>query len=47
MARAKDPVCGMTVDTETAAAKGSYEGQMVYFCSVPCQTKHAAAHRSP
>lgn len=35
--KVKDPICGMTVDTERAAAKGSYDGQMVYFCSVSCQ----------
>jgi P-type Cu+ transporter len=44
MAQAKDPVCGMMVDTEKAAARGSYGGQMVYFCSTACQTKYAATH---
>jgi YHS domain-containing protein len=37
MAKAKDPVCGMMVDTEKAPAKGMYDGQMVYFCAVGCQ----------
>ena len=36
MARAIDPVCGMTVDTETAAAKTDYKGQSYYFCSDQC-----------
>ncbi len=29
---AKDPVCGMMVDPETAAAKTEHEGQTCYFC---------------
>ncbi len=33
----QDPVCKMTVDTVTAAAKGTYDGRTVYFCSVGCQ----------
>ena len=38
MARAIDPVCGMTVDTETAAARSKdASGNTVYFCSVECQ----------
>jgi YHS domain-containing protein len=38
MARAKDPVCGMTVDTDRPPAKGTYDGQTVYFCSEHCRT---------
>jgi Cu+-exporting ATPase len=34
---AKDPVCGMTVDEKTAAAKASYQGQTYYFCSTGCK----------
>jgi Cu+-exporting ATPase len=37
MAKAKDPVCGMTVDTERAPAHGVYDGERVYFCSASCQ----------
>jgi Cu+-exporting ATPase len=39
-----DPICGMTVDPETAAAK--YEpaagGETVYFCSVGCKNKYVS-----
>ncbi len=47
MVSAKDPICGMTVDTATAAAHGTYDGQPVYFCSAACQTAYEArrAHR--
>ena len=31
--RAKDPVCGMTVDTATAAHKAEHSGVMYYFCA--------------
>lgn len=47
MAKAKDPVCGMTVDTERAAARGLYRGETVYFCSVGCQRKYEATHPAP
>ena len=45
MADARDPVCGMNVDTERAAAQGSYGGQKVYFCSAACRRKYEATHR--
>ncbi len=32
-----DPVCGMTVETETAKWKSEYAGQTYYFCSPGCQ----------
>ena len=32
-----DPICGMTVEPESAAGKFDYEGQTYYFCSVHCQ----------
>ncbi len=35
--QAEDPVCKMTVDTNRAAAHGTYGGKTVYFCSVACQ----------
>jgi YHS domain-containing protein len=44
MAKARDPVCGMTVDTERAAAKGSYGGEWLYFCAAACQRKYEASH---
>jgi YHS domain-containing protein/uncharacterized membrane protein YraQ (UPF0718 family) len=34
--QALDPVCGMNVDVETAAAHRSYAGQVFHFCSVSC-----------
>jgi YHS domain-containing protein len=37
VAKAKDPICGMTVDTDRAPAKGEYDGQPVYFCSADCK----------
>ena len=35
--KAKDPVCGMTVETETAAAKTEYKGKTFYFCADGCR----------
>lgn len=32
----KDPVCGMTVDPQSAAAKREHMGQPFYFCSAHC-----------
>lgn len=31
-----DPVCGMTVEPETAAAAWDHDGTTYYFCSVGC-----------
>jgi len=45
MPSAKDPVCGMSVNTERAPAQGLYGGQKVYFCSLACQKKYEATHR--
>ena len=36
MAEAIDPVCGMTVDPESAAAKREYNGTTYYFCNPGC-----------
>ena len=44
MAKAKDLVCGMEVDTETAPAKATYQGQTYYFCAPGCK---AEFERSP
>ena len=38
-----DPVCGMTVRPETAAAAYEYHGTKYYFCAVGCRDKFAAA----
>jgi Cu+-exporting ATPase len=32
----KDPVCGMTVEPESAAAAWEHEGEVYYFCSKGC-----------
>ena len=32
----KDPICGMTVDPQTAAGSFEYQGQTYYFCSRHC-----------
>jgi len=45
MGQARDPVCGMMVDTERAAAHGTYAGQKVFFCSPGCQRKYEASHQ--
>lgn len=34
---AKDPVCGMDVDPQTAAGESEYKGQTYYFCSLGCK----------
>lgn len=35
---AKDPICGMKVDTTKAKHKSEYQGKMVYFCCPGCKT---------
>lgn len=37
MAQAIDPVCGMTVDTDTAKFTTQYQGQTIYFCAAGCK----------
>lgn len=32
-----DPVCGMTVDTASAAATAEHNGQTYYFCAPGCK----------
>jgi P-type Cu+ transporter len=39
----KDPVCGMTVDPDRAAAQSLHDGKTFYFCCPSCATKFAAA----
>jgi YHS domain-containing protein len=38
-----DPVCGMTIESEKAAAREVLQGQTYYFCSNLCQEKFRAA----
>ena len=40
---AVDPVCGMSVDQESASAQASYEGQMFYFCARGCRDEFLEA----
>jgi Cu+-exporting ATPase len=35
----KDPVCGMDVETTTAARQTEYKGQTYYFCGMGCKKK--------
>ena len=39
---ARDPVCGMTVDTATAAARLEYRGTTYYFCNPRCLERFRA-----
>ena len=39
---AKDPVCGMSVDPQTAKHRHDHDGQTYYFCCNGCRTKFAA-----
>jgi P-type Cu+ transporter len=39
----KDPVCGMTVDPNRAAAQSARDGKTFYFCSKGCAAKFAAS----
>ena len=35
----KDPVCGMSVDTNKASATSQKQGKTYYFCSESCKQK--------
>ena len=35
----KDLVCGMDVDTATAASRSEYKGHPYYFCGAKCKEK--------
>jgi YHS domain-containing protein len=37
MPRVKDPVCGMVIESETAAAHSQYDGRNFSFCSMECK----------
>ena len=37
MATVQDPVCGMTIDSDTAKARVEVEGRTYYFCSASCR----------
>jgi YHS domain-containing protein len=38
---AKDPVCGMDVNPDQAAASYEYNGENYYFCAEGCKNKFA------
>jgi YHS domain-containing protein len=40
--QAKDPICGMTVDTKRAAGASQYKGKTYYFCAAACKKKFDA-----
>ena len=40
--KAKDPVCGMTVDPTKTPHRAEYEGRSVSFCSAGCRTRFMA-----
>jgi len=42
LSQARDPVCGMTVEIATAAARSEAGGQSYYFCCSHCQRKFEA-----
>ena len=35
----KDPVCGMDVESTTAAGRSDYKGEAYYFCGSKCKEK--------
>ncbi|MGH7624088.1 MAG: YHS domain-containing protein [Gemmatimonadaceae bacterium] len=42
MAQVTDPVCGMRIDSNSAAGSSSYQGQTYYFCSSDCKSRFDA-----
>jgi YHS domain-containing protein len=44
LTKVKDPVCDMVIEQSTAAAHGTYAGEIVYFCSDPCQKTYERTH---
>lgn len=38
MAQVIDPMCGMPLDSATAAFQSTFDGRTYYFCSIGCQT---------
>jgi Cu+-exporting ATPase len=43
MAMVTDPVCGMRIDRDDAAATAEHRGTTYYFCSQACHDTFAAA----
>jgi Cu+-exporting ATPase len=46
MAMVIDPVCGMRIDTDDAAATAEYDGKTFYFCSGACHDAFVASPAS-
>jgi Cu+-exporting ATPase len=42
MAMVIDPVCGMRIDDDDAAATADHDGTTYYFCSVACHDAFVA-----
>src|SRR5437773_1190772 len=42
MTTVKDPVCGMSVESETASVSSQYKGHPYWFCSARCKEKFLA-----
>ncbi|MGK2964705.1 MAG: YHS domain-containing protein [Tepidiformaceae bacterium] len=38
----RDPVCGMDIDPENAAAQAQYQGKTYYFCAESCRNEFDA-----
>jgi len=50
MALVKDPVCGMEIESVTAAGRTVYEGVEYFFCSTECKREfdqNPAKYREP
>lgn len=44
MAKVKDPICGMMVDTERTPYRLTDGPATVYFCAASCRSAYAKAH---
>lgn len=46
MPKVRDPICGMSVDTEKAPAFGTYPEGTVYFCSPSCKRTYESRRKT-
>jgi YHS domain-containing protein len=42
MPRVTDPVCGMSIESDTAVGQSQYQGRTFYFCSAQCKQQFDA-----
>jgi Cu+-exporting ATPase len=42
MAMVTDPVCGMRIESDDAAATAEHDGRTIYFCSQACHDAFVA-----